>query len=431
MTKSPDLPAESDSTNAETVAIEIIEQITTEVFSSDVPVGQEVTFLRQKMKTLDAETLGESLPLVQSALETLRHFFAGADLLRSAEDYSSAKAHFSNAAEGFTNIGYDELVLQARVNLAVASGLESLQVADIPDAKRHFDAAEILLKDASDLNEDAASQLEHLQLDALFIEAMRRLTVGDLPGAELIVEKASTASRRVAERYYAEDSPLYRAFMGQSYFVLSYYDVIYYFNELAKLNYDAIVAQGDIAGDAIRARQFTEDLDMEVFARMAVMANVFEEMLGVLQTMAKLMLNILKSNLSVESASFSSMRQGIKDARDQAGRFGEQGVYVLRLCDHMTTMINNLERLLRPTTKDFGRFAGLAACVVFAVLFLVLSAAGFFFDIDLNATQLIIACIVLAIIGGFGYGALRFQGLLGLVSPGGSVLGRGSDGSTP
>jgi hypothetical protein len=80
--------------------------------------------------------------------------------------------------------------------------------------------------------------------------------------------------------------------------------------------------------------------------------------------------------------------------------------------DDLLARITHVTALYRPKPRDFGLFAGVIACVSFIVLLAAIGLANRLFSLKLEGSSLVVYSAVLALIAGFGYGAVRFKGLL-------------------
>jgi len=106
------------------------------------------------------------------------------------------------------------------------------------------------------------------------------------------------------------------------------------------------------------------------------------------------------------------LKKKIRKASDLFSKAGDEAVVYVRMCDQLYNSVNNLERISKPNKKDFGIFSGLVSCALFLPLFLIISWANWFFKIGLEARTIITSSIVLALIGAFGFGALKFKSLI-------------------
>src|SRR5205807_2584932 len=85
---------------------------------------------------------------------------------------------------------------------------------------------------------------------------------------------------------------------------------------------------------------------------------------------------------------------------------------LLRTARGLEQQLDNLERLARPTKRDFGVFSGLIACAMFAPLLATVAIVNSVFSLDIGGTLIIETCVVLALVAGFGLTAIRFRTFL-------------------
>ena len=77
---------------------------------------------------------------------------------------------------------------------------------------------------------------------------------------------------------------------------------------------------------------------------------------------------------------------------------------------------DKFERLARPSRKDFGVFSGLISCGLFVPIFLIVFWARNRFNLTVGAETLLWPCLGLALIGGFGFGAIKFKSFFSIPS---------------
>jgi hypothetical protein len=140
-------------------------------------------------------------------------------------------------------------------------------------------------------------------------------------------------------------------------------------------------------------------------------AQVLTLLLGAVQEFAAAMQKILRSTFKPDVRTFSAIRSEVLRASDLAAKLGPQGVVIVRLCGNLRDQIYNLERLAKPKKKDFGTLSGIVASALFLPLFLVTSWANQRFAMGLSGGTVMYYTGFLALIGGFGYGALKFKSI--------------------
>ena len=120
------------------------------------------------------------------------------------------------------------------------------------------------------------------------------------------------------------------------------------------------------------------------------------------------MQKIFQSTFKSNPENLSLLKQKIQTAKDSASKAGPNALLFVRICDQLRVKIDNFEKLSKPKKKDFGKFSGLIAAALFLPLFLIMSWANTAFEINAESASIIYTSLVLSLIGGFGYGALKY-----------------------
>jgi hypothetical protein len=390
----------------------LVTQIIDDVFRIDLK--EAVHVVEDKLKRLSRQEVGEAFDCLQVALQSLWRFFEALMLVRGQADWAKAHELLLSAAKGFDSIGRAELR-----DLSIGMGTYSeaiieLQKFNISQALDLIANVTKYLDSAGEFGSKFKPLIDHMGPDALFIAGVKALLELDFSNGKTLIEKASQSAEKVASDYYEEGSPMYNTFQGYARYYKAYYTYLRAGTDFNQFQFDGLIAQKDLVEDALQAKQLLSkgDLQNELTRAAAQISNALLDLLRAYSDLAQLMNNIFHSTFKPGPSALLHIKKRIAAASDSAAKAGTQAAPLVRACAQLSDGVNNLERLAKPSKKDFGAFSGLVASALFLPLFLVVSWSNATFSIGLNAKTLISSCLILALIGGFGFGALRFKSLI-------------------
>ncbi|UCE16100.1 MAG: hypothetical protein JSV12_00305 [Candidatus Bathyarchaeota archaeon] len=112
---------------------------------------------------------------------------------------------------------------------------------------------------------------------------------------------------------------------------------------------------------------------------------------------------------------FQRIAQELFEAEEIAKKLGEQGKGHLAMISRIKEMCQNLLAVEGKTRKkDFGRFSGIISFCSFVVVLIVINLA--IQPSGLAAVSYFLGALIISLVAGFGYGAIRFRPLLKLYS---------------
>lgn len=383
-------------------------QLVEEVFAS---VEDAQPIVEKKLQELGAT--GNPSPALKTALQSLWNYFEAIRVIRSEGDFARASGLLQSSAEGFNEVGRGELRdLSVGMGVYVTAVVE-LQAMNIGQGLELLAKVKEYLQSAGQYGGIFEPLIDQMQPDALFLAGVKAAMSLDHANAKILFDEASQAAERVSSKYYEEGQPLYYTFRGLGHFHKAYGTFFRATNEFSRFEYDKIAGQ-DLVDDAIQARDLLRkgDTDNAVVRNVLHLSEALIQLLEMLSESSKLMLTVLRSTFKPDLRTLARLRKKVQAARDSVSLAGPQAVGLVRYCDQLVEQIDNLERLAKPSKKDFGIFSGIVACVLFLPLFLVVSWANSIFNTGLEAPTLITTCVILALIGGFGFGAVKFKDLI-------------------
>jgi hypothetical protein len=138
----------------------------------------------------------------------------------------------------------------------------------------------------------------------------------------------------------------------------------------------------------------------------------FRELLEMAEELGLMMSKVFSATFKPNVGSFKGLHAHVDAARTVTAGEGDDLLPYLRSCDLLDDQLDNLERLAKPKRSDFGKFGGIIACVTFAPLLALFAIVNKLFSLGVDGALVVWTCTVLALIAGFGYGALKFRPLL-------------------
>ncbi len=392
----------------------LVAQTLDRIFDPTLDMEEALPLVETLIDDLNAEAAGAAFETLQLTLQSLWKFFKALRFVRSEGNFVEARNLLESAARGLNHIGLDELR-----DLSIGMGVYSeavceLQRMNLGEALELLAKVKGYLRSAGEFGSRFEPVVDHMEPDALFLSGLNALMALDFDTAKTLIDKASQAAEQVARDYYPEGDPLHWSFQGMARFHKAWYTFARARNDFSQFLYEKLAAEEDLAREAVEARDLLDKGDLEnvLVRNMRHISVAFIHLLEVTQELAALMLDVLRSTFKPDMQTLRLLRQKVRAASDSASRAGPQAVTLVKSCNQLSNQINNLERLAKPRKRDFGALSGLVASALFLPLFLVVSWANSVFDVDLEGSTLITTCLVLALIGGFGFGAVKFRSLI-------------------
>ena len=344
--ESTQLPALSSQGNAS------VAEIINTVFTTDddplVLINQE----QQKLKQLSPETGGDAFPKVQLALQSLGELFLGQKFLERI-NFTKAHDQFLAAAEGFRQIGEDELYNLATGFRVFSEANVALQQLSIGRARELLTQIQDYIQKAGKFGLTLESLSEQLQPDILFLQGFEKAQALDFSAARPLIEQASYVSGKIANDSYAKDTSEYFLFLGMSHYYRGIYRALRAFNDFNHFNYDSLTTEADLKSEVVQARDLLSKVeDKSPVVEGAIhLCNGISELLDLLGQLAPMMQMVFNSTFKPDPQAYDSLRQKIRRAKDSFVHLGPLGPFAAiydRQCEQLFDQINNLERFAKP-----------------------------------------------------------------------------------
>jgi len=391
---------------------DLLTRITDQVFNPELE--EELPLIESLIKALDAQALGNDFEPQRIALESLWNFFDALRLVRCKGDFVKAREELECSEQGFNRIGQTEL-RDLSIGIGVyVEAITEVQSQNIGRALKLLREVKEYLQAAGKFSSKFKSLVDFMEPDTLFFAGVEALGTLDFADAKAYIEQASRSAEEVAIKYFKEGEPLYCSYQGCAHAYKALYTLHVALNEFSQFEYDKLAAEQDLTRDAVEAQEllYKGDTENVQVKNLIPLLNTIIQLLEVTRELAKMMQRVFSSTFKPDLGTFMALKQKVHLASESASEAGLQGAVVIRFCNQISDQVNNLERLAKPSKKDFGKFSGLVACGLFLPLFLIVSLVNFKFSMNLGQQTLVIISLVPALIGGFGFGALKFKSLL-------------------
>jgi hypothetical protein len=388
---------------------ELVTQAIDSVF--EVDAAEAIPRIDESLQQVQTTFGDAGYETLRGVLRALRKFSGGILLIRNMQ-HSEAQALLARSAAEFDQHGQVELREFAR-GLACSSGAYlELQKGNVSQALDSLNEAKLHMKEIGQFGSVGDLMTKVMERDVLAISAMRAMSSLDYPNAKIFYEQTAQTSESIA-REFEEASAGFNLHQGMAHYYRAFSTFNQSFNRFNQLRYDEVARQTDISADAnsaedLLSRSGKEDKSIE---RLTYISEGLGHLLEVIQSLSQFMEKVLGSTVKPDAEAFQRLSGKIQTASDLFAKAGPDAVSIVRFCEELNGRLGKIEELTRPSKKDFGKFSGIIACASFLPLFLVTSWVNSNFKVGVSATNLIWYCIALALISGFGFGALKFKTL--------------------
>lgn len=388
-----------------------LQSVLEELFTRAPSEALELTVQKLEAMGTNPASAGGPTALMREGLQAAWNFFEGIRKMEAEANFTEARVLFENAARDFHRLNLNLLGDMATGLQLYNEAVLETQNGNLGRALECFSSAKNYLKQAGKFKNHFQSLIDHLEVDACFTAAWRTLQNMDFDNSEIWIARASAAAQKVAKTYYSEGSVEAESFLGQA----AYHRAFFTFNRMiedsSQFNFDLIAGEKDpalAAREAVRLLKKMAETNVNI-AGMQAISRAFVELFEVMQALANYMRTVLKASFKADPETLLSLKQKVRQARNLIAGAGPQAVTFVRFCDRLTRQIDNLEKLCKPSKKDFGIYSGLISAAIFFPVFLASSWANAEFKMGIEGGNLFLSSMFFSLIGGFGFGALKFK----------------------
>ncbi len=370
--------------------------------------GTELQLVQSLLAKADDQGVPQGA-LLRSVLQSSWNFFEAFEVMNSG-DFFRAGSLFTTAEAGFGQLG-QTVARDTSVGMRVyCEAVIQLQQKNIGQALTLLQQVRQYLQEVSKYTDRFDQLVDMLEPEAYFVAGLNAAMEMDYAKATVAINRASQTVEQFADKYFKADSPQYKYYKGLGRLYQAYYTLLSAYNNYNQFQFGRIAARGDsLTSDAKQAKQLLNEskIDNAVARTIRALVDAIIPMLEVIAALSVTMLNIFSSTFKPNLKAQDDLRKKIQDAVDAAARTGDQGATLVRFCEQIRNQIDNLEALAKPKKKDFGIFSGLVSCALFLPIFLCISWSKRTFQLDLGGTQVFTYSLFLALVGGFGFGAIK------------------------
>jgi hypothetical protein len=391
----------------------LVEQVIDSVFEVNLE-KEGLTLVEHFIESWDRQKAGTAFDTLQIVLKSLWNLCKSIRLINIDGNFVESHDLLQVAAEGFDQVGQGSLRDLSKGYCIYVEAIAEFYKMNVNQAVELFKEAKEFLQNAGKYSSQFEQMIAQMEPDIIFAAAYNSLMKNDFATAETLTKQASQAAEKVANNYYHDGEPLYYTFLGLAYYYKAYYTFVRTFNEFNQFEYDTLINDRDLVRDAIQAQEFLGKGDIENvnIKNVFFISKALVQLLELLNELAKLMQRVFRSTFKPNPKVFITFKKRIRAARDLVSEAGLAATSFISICDRLSNQIKNMERYAKPSKKDFGIYSGIVSSALFLPLFLVASWANSVFEIGLGGLTLITSCLILSLISGFGFGALRFKSLI-------------------
>jgi hypothetical protein len=401
----PQLPVPSPQGQA------LVDQILQKVF--EVDLSQSLPVVEYFLNSLDPQETGVDYHFVRSVIQSLWNLFAGVRSGSVEGNWVEALTRLESAAREFDQLSQAELRDLSIGMCAYCQAVVEIQHKNIGRAMELFAKQKEYLRNAGKFSNKFEELIAHSEPEAMFVSAVNALMAYDWATGRTLVERAAKAAEDAAQKYHEKGDKAYNTMQGMACYFRAYYVFLRASADFSLLDYHTITGKQDLAREARQAKALLDagNLGNDGIKKVDSLSTTLINLLEAISQLARIMQSIFSATFKPDLIVLSEIRGKIRSAGDSAAEAGEDAVAMVRHCEQLGTQVDNLEKLAKPNKKDFGILSGLVACAGFAVLFLITSWANSAFELGVDASKLLYACTSLGLVGGFGYGAVRFRSM--------------------
>lgn len=396
-------------------------------------VVAHLAFLNSKILELLSAGLESSLPLTEKLLRSIEEtwqespakqhallafrstwsLIKATKAIKTLGDFAEADRLYHDAVQGFA-----ESALPQLRDLALGLGVYCGAVIEFQ--KRNFGKGIDLLvqvraylRRAGQYGSQFEVLVDQMEPDTFFAAAVRALLDLDYDSFGILAHNAAQSSERYATAHCCDGSTDAYYFKALAEYYLAYHAFQMDLRLFRRLELDSLSSEDNLVVHAKAALGLIEKTDMSsaTHRQLREVCLAMDAMQRAIARASERLKAALGQSLRTSRLDLSSAKQLVRESQGHFTQAGTEWVSMVRICDDLQRQLENAERLVLPRKRDFGAFSGVVSCGLFLALVAAVSLLDRFthVHISLGVVPLILG---LSLVGGFGYGAIRFKWLI-------------------
>jgi len=391
-----------------------------EVFKDDVAKVTEEILKAEESSILvlietrlqEAETKQQDVRYVE-ALQALWRLYKALEVLKNEGDFAKSAALLEEASAIFEKLGLGDLKSLATGLRYYCAAILDFQGGDFQQGSKLLTQVQSYLDNAGKFSSRFNSLMDHIKIDQLFGMGAQCIRSLEYELGRTYIEQSSQAAEKVANLYYAKDPALKNAFLG----IAAYQTGFFYFSRAFR-NLNSLDAQ--YAADTEKLQACAEEA-IACFEKAGKLSKVrqsiyritqgFLELTYAMRGLGDALYHGLEGNFFPAPWDPAPVKTRLENAKKFIALAGPEQASFLKFCSQLDDLAANLAHIRKAQKKDFGIFSGLISAVIFLIVFAGVSLLNQILNLKLEGLVLFGTSVSMGLIGGFGFGALKFRQL--------------------
>lgn len=202
------------------------------------PANESLQVIKKAHAQVYSEHPTEQEQFFLRVLESFWNFFQAQIAVVENADFQTGLQQIELAAKGFESIKMEQLAnLSAGFELYF-SAVVDLRTFNISSGLQKIEQVRAHFSKIDKYGEYYARMIDSCEAEGLFVAGLQSLMQMDYENGEIQIEKASRATKKLAQKYFKEESLEYSLYMGFGYLYASYSNFFVQMYNLNTFNFD-------------------------------------------------------------------------------------------------------------------------------------------------------------------------------------------------
>lgn len=407
--QSDDAPQSARTTQLSTTVLTWLEDLDNSIL--ELELDGILDLVNSSLKNLESTPASDDRYTKVCILHAIGDLHQAIDGVRLHRDFAGAIPLLGKALKSFAQFGLSEKTELATGLILYYRGAVEAKLRNISQAGLLITRARDHLKKAGGYGKGFEFLVDRMHPETLFIAALEQIQLLDFAAASTLIDQASAASTQNAEKYCETQDPDRHEYLGLADHYHAYFTFWDSVLRLGKFDFSHFENGLALAAPALSAAKHFELFGSDQLS-IRNLRHMAEGMGAAIQAMAL----ISDAISSLSSAPVKAPNSRLIEARKQLAisktSFSSAGtdcLPLLRIADNLLELVRNIGEVRRPKPKDFGVYSGIIACILFPLVLSSTACANKWLEIGITPWNHMWVAMVLALVGGFGYGAIRFK----------------------